>query len=366
MAELLKNVYDQSFLQTFTRTVKTVVPQFDRGGFATAVFDNTWDNLELKQRMRRLSTVLHSHLRSDFPQQVTMLFRIVDALGKQGIKGGFAYLFLPDFLEQYGLNDLNTSLHAMEHITQFASCEFAIRPFLMAHQEGVMAQMLAWSRHPHASVRRFSSEGCRPRLPWAMAIQALKKDPSPVIPILENLKGDDSLFVRKSVANNLNDIAKDHPDIVATLVKSWKGISPETDWIIRHGCRMLLKKANASAYKLFGLRADTDCSVRNLQLSAGSIKIGDRLGFSFGIKTGKVAARLRLEYAVYYRKANGKESRKVFQITEKVFEPDQTYVFKKEQRFQDFTTRKHYPGYHKLAVVLNGQEVAEKSFSLLS
>ena len=365
MTEPLKNIYDQSFLQSFTNAVATVVPQFDKKEFQAAVFDDDWKTRELKQRMRHLAFVLHRHLPGTYKAQVATILHIVSGLEEKGVKGGFAYMFLPDFIEQFGQNHLNTSLRAMERLTQFASCEFAIRPFLLHHQNDVIDQMLAWSRHPHPHVRRFASEGCRPRLPWAMAIPALKKDPLVILPILESLKGDDSLFVRRSVANNLNDIAKDHPDVVAGLVKRWKGSSPETDWIIRHGCRTLLKKANASAYALFGLDASTDCNVQELQLSARAINIGDRLGFSFSVKTGKTATKLRLEYAIYYQKAHGKESRKVFQITERTFLAEQTYYFRKEQRFQDFTTRKHYPGKHKLAIVINGREASKKEFLLL-
>ncbi|MBB1286111.1 DNA alkylation repair protein [Flavisolibacter sp. BT320] len=364
MPEPLKNVYDALFLKRFA-SIAAVITGFDAKGFQAAVFDNTWNSLELKQRMRHLSSVLHSHLLGDYPTKVSSILRIVTLLEERGEKGGFAYMFLPDFIEQYGLHDLETSLQAMERLTQFASCEFAIRSFLLAHPEKVMAQMLAWSRHPHDHVRRFASEGCRPRLPWAVAIPALKRDPAPIFPILENLKKDPSLFVRRSVANNLNDIAKDHPDAVANLAKSWKGKNAQTDWIIRHGCRTLLKKAHPAAYTLFELEDVADCRLTNLTLSHTHLKIGDRLGFSFSLITGPVSRKLRLEYAVVYAKANGKQSRKIFQITEKIFQPTQTYVFKKEQRFQDFTTRKHYPGEHKLAIVLNGQEVASSDFMLL-
>jgi hypothetical protein len=153
--------------------------------------------------------------------------------------------------------------------------------------------------------------------------------------------------------------------MVAKLVKEWKGILPKTDWIIRHGCRTLLKKAHPSTYALFELNNTADCEVNGLKLSHKQLKIGDRLGFSFSLKTGDKPGRLRLEYAVYYVKATGQQSRKIFQLKESDFQPGQTYSFKKEQRFQNFTTRKHYPGRHKLAIVVNGKEVAVKEFLLL-
>ncbi|HYO22654.1 MAG TPA: DNA alkylation repair protein [Flavisolibacter sp.] len=364
MPEPLKNIYNPTFFELFTKTVKQVLPTFKKQPFLNQIFDTEWEAKELKQRMRHIATVLKEHLPGSYRDQVSCIIRILQQSEANGMKAGFEHMFFPDFIEQYGLEDLRTSLEAMETVTQFTSCEFAIRPFLLEYPDEVMAQMLQWSRHPHPHVRRFSSEGCRPRLPWAMAIPALKKDPSHILPILENLKEDESLFVRKSVANNLNDISKDHPDIVVQVVKSWKGVSKETDWIIRHGCRTLLRKAHSSTYELFGLDGAAACQLSNFKLSNTKVKIGGRLGFSFALKTGNMPARLRIEYAVYYAKARGKQSRKIFQIRENVFQPENNYVFNKEQRFQDFTTRKHHPGKHKLAVVVNGRELAAEEFFL--
>lgn len=365
--EPLKNAYSPAFIGRLSQTIKAVLPAFSESGFCERIFDKGWEARELKQRMRHIATALHHHLPGTYHQQVECIREMVAQLQSKGEKGGFEYLFFPDFLEQYGTHDAPTSLKAMEWLTQFVSCEFAVRPLLLQHQELVMAQMLAWSRHPHPHVRRFSSEGCRPRLPWAVAIPALKKDPSPVLPILENLKADESLFVRKSVANNLNDIAKDHPDAVAEVAKKWKGVSAETDWIIRHGCRTLLKKAHPATYHLFGLDAEASCHVSGLKLSTASLKIGERLRFSFALTVGATQpVKLRLEYAVYYRKWGGEWSRKIFQLAERTFLPGTVTPFEKEQRFQDFTTRKHHPGRHKLAVVVNGKEMAEKAFHLLA
>jgi len=366
MPEPLKNIYNPTFFEQFTAVLKQVLPQFKKQPFLNQIFDTEWETKELKQRMRHIAVTLNGHLPGDYKGQIELIIRLINQLKQNGISAGFAYMFFPDFIEQYGLGDLKTSLKAMETITQFVSCEFAIRPFLLNYPEEVMAQMLKWSRHAHPHVRRFASEGCRPRLPWAMAIPQLKKNPSPILPILQNLRADESLFVRKSVANNLNDIAKDHPETVVGLVKGWKGVSKETDWIIRHGCRTLLKKAHPSAYELFGLKDSEHFEVQNLKLDKTKLKIGDRLQFSFHLKTNGSSPKLRLEYAVYYAKASGKHSRKIFQLKENTFDSNTTYAFKKEQRFQDFTTRKHHPGKHRLAVVVNGREVVAKDFLLMA
>jgi 3-methyladenine DNA glycosylase AlkC len=312
-----------------------------------------------------MSTTLKDYLPGDYSHQVRIINDLIEDLKANGTDGGFEYMFFPDFIEQYGLDDPATSLKAMESITQFISCEFAIRPFLLKYPETVLQQMFKWSEHPHPHVRRFSSEGCRPRLPWAMAIPQLKKDPSPVLPILNNLRNDSALFVRKSVANHLNDIAKDHPSIVIDLAKKWKGESKETDWIIKHGCRTLLKKADKTIYKLYDLNPDADCKITNFKLSKNRISRDERLQFSFDLEPAKNKnAKLRIEYAIYYVKSNGRQIKKIFQVSENKFSKDKAYSFNRYQNFQDLTTRKHYPGKHKIAIVVNGREMVTKDFWL--
>ena len=170
---------------------------------------------------------------------------------------------------------------AIERITQFTSCEFAVRPFIIKYPKEMMKQMLVWSKHEHWGVRRLSSEGCRPRLPWAMALPNLKENPAPIIPILENLKNDISRFVRLSVANNLNDIAKDNPETVISLVKKWQGKSENVNWVIKHGSRTLLKQGNADVMEIFGFDTTKDITVKDFKISTPKVKIGDSLEFGF-------------------------------------------------------------------------------------
>lgn len=357
-------MYGPTFFEGLTTILKKVAPRFKKQVFLNQIFDRQWQDMELKQRIRHIASVLHRHLPGNYEEQLEYILRIVEEAKESGVKESFPYMFLPDFIEQYGLEHPQTSLQAMETLTQFVSCEFAIRPFLLQDTPTVMTRMLEWSFHSHPHVRRFSSEGCRPRLPWAMAVPQLKKDPSLIILILENLKNDPSLFVRKSVANNLNDIAKDHPRVVTELAKSWKGQSPETDWIIRHGCRGLLKKADREAYALFGLNGKEACEISGLKLDKKKLRVGDRLNFSFELKTtAKKPCRLRLEYAVYYVKANGKQSRKIFQLAEKNYSPG-VHRFEKQQGFRDLTTRRHHAGKHKIGIVVNGVEMASRDFML--
>lgn len=367
MAEPLKHVYSPAFIDSLTRSLKQVYPSLNKKGFTAAVFDAEWDKRELKQRMKHLAHVLHQFLNTNYAEDILIVVDWVHLLSAQRDNHqSFEYLFLAEYVEIFGQEHLAVSMKAIEEITQYTSCEFAIRPFLIRQPETVMKYMLRWSKHKHASVRRFASEGCRPRLPWGMAIPAFKKDPSLILPILENLKDDDSLYVRKSVANNLNDIAKDNPDVVIDRIKKWQGTSANTDWIIKHGARTLLKKAHAEVLGLFGLHTAPACTVSNVVLGQKKLRIGETLSFAFDLDTDtEKESRLRIEFAVYYVKAGGKPGRKLFKITENRYAKGKRISFNKKLSFKDLTTRKHYPGKHSLAIVVNGNECPPVEFHLL-
>jgi len=269
------------------------------------------------------------------------------------------------FVELFGQDECNwdISMAALERYTVHASAELAVRPFIIKHEKRMMEQMYAWSRHEDELVRRLSCEGCRPQLPWAPALNSFKKDPTPILPILEQLKTDPSLHVRKSVANNLNDISKTHPDLVIRLAKQWYGKHEYTDWIVKHGCRTLLKKGNRDALALFGLSDTGSVLVEGFALGATAISIGDDLVFSFSVQATE-PTKARLEYGVDYVKANGKRSRKIFQISELSMKKDERKAYTKKHSFADFSTRKHYPGAHSITLIINGTEQGTLDFEL--
>ncbi|NQZ76684.1 MAG: DNA alkylation repair protein, partial [Ekhidna sp.] len=218
--ELFKNLYNERFFEFFGNALKQVYPSYTHDDFIRHIYDQDWDKRELKQRMRHITEGLKKQLPENFEDTTQILLECIEQLQNQGLKEhSVEYMFFPDYIECYGLDELEIAVQTMEKITQFTSCEFAVRPFIIKYPMQMMDQMLEWSHHENHKVRRLASEGCRPRLPWAMALGDLKKNPSPILPILENLKNDPSDFVRKSVANNLNDIAKDHPSVVIEIVK---------------------------------------------------------------------------------------------------------------------------------------------------
>lgn len=362
--EPLKYMYDRRFATHFAGIAREVLPSFRDKEFVTAVMAAGWDDLELKQRVDRLSSALHQVLSGDFREDIPVVVTFANAvMDRTGRQNTFEYIFLPGFVALFGVDHPEESLQAMEVLTRLSSCEFAIRPFLMRYPDRTIAEMMKWTEHDHPSVRRLASEGCRPRLPWGVALPQFKKDPSKILPILERLKDDPSEFVRRSVANNLNDIAKDNPDIVLSIAGRWKGSSIQVDRLIRHACRNLLKKADPAALSLFGLTTTPGCSVGELKLRGQNIRIGDTLHFSFQLNTNQDhSGPLRLEYVITYAKANNKFSDKVFQIAEGVFSPGQVVTYNRKQSFADMTTRKHYAGEHRIAVTVNGVPMASASF----
>jgi 3-methyladenine DNA glycosylase AlkC len=364
---LLKDLYSPSFYKNLVAALSAVMPNFNKQRFISQIFADDFNNKELKARMRHTSTVLHDFMPADFKTAAKVLEKLIRQLKKTGTaEDGLAYMFIPDYVERYGLDDFEAAVDALEAITQFVSCEFAVRPFLLKFNGKMISRMKKWSKHENFKVRRLASEGSRPRLPWAMAIPALKKDPSPILPILENLKNDPSDSVRRSVANSLNDIAKDHPGLVIGLARKWKGISRETDAIIKHGSRTLLKKGHAEILNHFGLKAE-QVHVSGFKILTPKVKMGKELVFSFQVANeNKNKQTIRMEYGLYYLKANGQWTKKVFKISEKQAGPGVKWVVERKQSFRKITTRVFYPGKHKLSIIVNGEEKGVKMFELIT
>jgi len=363
----LKNLYSPAFYNRLSDILTESLPGFDKTKFITLINSDGFEDKELKARMRHTAVVLHHFMPQDFGKAVTALQTIIENSRKANFgEDSLAGMFLPDYIEVYGLDHYDDAIKALEYVTQFTSCEFAVRPFLIKYPEKMMQQMLAWSLHDSYKVRRFASEGARPRLPWAMAIPHLKKDPSAVLPILENLKNDPSDFVRRSVANNINDIAKDHPDVVLAIAKKWKGFSKDTDAIVKHGSRTLLKQGHPEILKLYGLDA-THINHSGFEVLTPVVKLGDSVEFTFSIENKDIQPQtVRLEYGLYYMKAKGHLARKVFKISEKIYQPGDKATIIRKQSFKAITTRVFHVGEHKVSLIINGEEKELATFELIA
>lgn len=363
MTELLKNRYNYQSLHQLALRIKTVYPVFQVDEFITDIIDETWDKLGIKNRMRKIAINLGKYLPTDYEKALGIIDKVI-ASYPVGFND-FTLMYFPDFVEVYGQNQCHwdLSIAALARYTQSSSSEFAVRPFIIKHEKQMMQQMTIWSKDKNEHVRRLASEGCRPQLPWGQALASFKKNPTPIIGILEQLKTDESLYVRKSVANNLNDISKTHPELVTKIAKKWYGKNKHTDWIIKHGCRTLLKKGNQDILNIFGFTNLDFVNIDNFALNPKSISIGEDMTFCFNIATKK-AMKVRLEYGIDYVKANGKRNHKIFQISELSFKENTKKSYLKKHSFADVSTRKHYPGLHSITLIVNGTEWEALDFEL--
>ena len=359
MTELLKDRYTVQYLEHLGGTVKHHHKSFNETAFLLSVFDQQWPQRELKDRMRHIAQCLQQHIQCNYADSIEILKKVAPDFG------GFEAMFFPEFVERYGLDDWEVSIPALAFFTRYSSSEFAVRPFIIQDSVRMMAQMLAWSDHDNEHLRRLASEGSRPRLPWAMALPDFKLSPASILPILENLKQDASLYVRRSVANNLNDIAKDNPHVTLETAEQWLGNHADTDWLIKHACRTLLKKGDPRALQLFGY-TNQSADVLHLTLSTLEVAAGGSLSFEFELKScdEDELGRTRIEYAIDFVKANEKQSRKVFKISESDIK-ESGKSCRKTHHFKQLSTRKHYPGTHQLSIIVNGLEKQSVSFELL-
>jgi len=359
MADRLKDMFfTKDSLDQFAEAIRRHYAEFDKNRFLSLINDKEWASRELKQKMHHTTVCLYETLPKSYEQAIEILMMTAPDLT------GFEAMSLSDYVDRYGMDDWDLSLVALKAFTQSASAEFAIRPFLDKDPDKIIPHLLKWAEDKNEKVRRLASEGCRPRLPWAMALPKFKKDPQPILPILEKLKNDPSEDVRRSVANNLNDISKDNQEIALDICEKWYGNLKETDAVVKHACRSLLKAGNKRALMLFGFSDPANLSIKAFKLGKKNIHLGEEQPFTFVFKIKeKKARKVRLEYTVKFVKAKGKTSKKVFQITENTFKPGD-HEFSRKHQFIDMTTRKHYPGQHEISIIVNGVEKAKKTFEL--
>lgn len=350
MPEQLKNLFfTQKSVSHLANCISENYKGFDKNKFINEVFDKDFEKKELKERMRHVAKTLKNNLPDDYKDAVKILMEIAPHIT------GFDAMCLPDFVELYGLEHWDLSFEALEVFTKSCSSEFAVRPFIAKDPDKAMKIMYVFAESDNHHVRRLASEGCRPMLPWAMALPEFKKDPHKILPILEKLKDDESEYVRKSVANNLNDISKNHPELVLDICEKWQGNSNKTDWIIKQACRTMLKTGNKRAMVLFGFANPKNILVKNLKVDNHKPSIGDTVTFSFDLEVkSKTEKKVRLEYIVHFVKKNKKTSPKVFQLKEVTFNPG-VYSVEKKQSFKDVSTRTHLPGKHLIEIKVNGE-----------
>ncbi len=352
-------MFGRAFYLKLAEAVGTVYEPFPIKPFLNEVCEPL-ASLSLNERMRHTSVVLHKYLPSHYQKSIGILEDVIPLLPK-----GYTNLVFPDYVSQFGTHDFKTSLKALHYFTRFGSSEFAIRTFLKMDFDRTIQEMYRWSEDENEHVRRLSSEGSRPRLPWSFKLDAVIENPTHTQPILDNLKQDESLYVRKSVANHINDFSKDSPDFVLKLVKSWDTSHPHTTWIVKRGCRSLFKQGDKRSLAAFKYTKDIQVSIKNFTITPPSVKIGEAIHFTFELLSKKKSTqRLMIDYRIHYVKKNGSLSPKVFKLKEVDLLAGQSVHISKKQSFQDFTTRKHAAGKHQLEILVNGEVVKSVVFQV--
>jgi 3-methyladenine DNA glycosylase AlkC len=317
------------------------------------------DGLELTARGWHIADVMHDHLPRPFAAAAEVLIASLgpELVGTEAF-GLAPFRYLPHvcFVQKYGLNDFEPAMRAQYELTKRFSAEQSIRAFLVRYPDETYARLREWAGDGNVHVRRLVSEGTRPRLPWAPRLRAFQDDPRPVVALLERLKDDPERYVQRSVANSLNDIGKDHPDRAVEVCRRWSvGASPARLWIVRHALRALVKKGHRGALAALGVDGKPAVRIDGVKLAPRRIKLGDSLRFSFAIaSTAKKAQDLLIDYAVHYVKANGATRPKVFKLRKLALSPGERLELGDTLSFKDLTTRRHYPGRHRLDLLING------------
>lgn len=355
--EPLKEMFNRVYYEKLGNVLQSTHAGFNKAQFIKAVTKD-FETLSLNERLRNTTIVLKEFLPTDYKRALAVLKETIVQLPL-----GYTNLIFPDYVGQYGLADFTTSLEALKLFTQYGSSEFAIRVFLKEDLTHTLKTMYSWSEDENVHVRRLASEGSRPRLPWSFKLDAIIQKPALTKPILENLNADKELYVRKSVANHLNDISKDSPDYALQLAKNWNFDNPHTAWIIKHGCRSLIRSGDKKTLALFGAATKASVSIQNFKLNKTTIKLNDRLTFDFDVvSTKKASQKLIVKFCIHYVKQSGDRSPKVFHLKEIQLKGRETLHFSKSQRFEDFTTRKHFSGKHQLDIIANGDVIYSKEF----
>ena len=359
MAKLLKNLYNQKYIDLLCLTIVKSKPIFNTKNFKKALFCEDFEKKELKERIYFIATLLGKFLHDNYAQNIETLKKTFSKMNHQY---ALENMIFQEFVAIYGRNNFELSMQALEYFTIGSSSEFAIRSFLINEPAKTLLQMRRWALHDNYHVRRLASEGCRPRLPWAVALPAFKQDPSAVLEILELLKDDESAYVRKSVANNLNDISKEHPDIVKNIAKKWIGFSKDRDKLIKHGCRTLLKNSDTEILELFGFYTPQEIKVTHFHINT-EVKLGENLEFSFEITDKTSLGKIRVEYALFFLRKNGTHNKKVFKISEADIQANTKHITK-SYSFKPISTRAYYKGVQKISIIINGVVFEMREFIL--
>ena len=365
---LLKDHINVNSIEVLAGIIKQYQPEFPDDKFrAMAMFQ--LESMPLKTRVNHLSEVLAELLVDDFSVNAKWLKQVAEHWPNQEPgKGWHSFMAWPliDYAGKQGLQQPTIALEVLKHLTPLFTAEFAIRPYIEQHFELTFKELLRWCQHDNEHVRRLASEGMRPRLPWGGHLNAFKQDPEPVFEILNHLRDDKSKYVQKSVANNLNDISKDHPQRVIDICREWqKNSTPQRRWIIRHGLRSLIKAVEPSVFPLLGY-SDKPAVKVDFDLTEQDVALGQKLEMLLSIHSkNSQTQELVVDYRVWHVKSNGKITAKVYKWKNITLPARESVYLKKSHGFLQLTTRKYYGGQHTIEILINGVVYNQATMNLV-
>lgn len=363
MATALKEMYSAAWIKRLGAAITALDPTFDGAQLLNDCLLPDWDDLKLMQRSDRITTAMHAQLPADFKAAA----RLLRGVGPQF--HGLTAVCLPNYVAKYGLDDWATSMTTLAVLTRYSTGEFAIRPFILKCPQQTAAQMLRWAQSANEDERRLASEGMRPRLPWGIRLKPYVADPSAIWPILTQLITDASEYVQKSVANNLNDISKDHPEQCVAFAQKYWGQTAQTNWILTRGLRTLVKRGDPAVLTLLGYDqhvADQLTGIR-LETDVTTVELGETNVVTFQLTNDQSTTMpLYLGYRVHYVRLNKTDAYKDFFIKRLTLKGKQTFSGQFNVKWKTLTTRKLYPGEHQIDLLVNTRVVASTAVTLSS
>jgi 3-methyladenine DNA glycosylase AlkC len=325
-------------------------PAFPRRRFLRGLAD-ALAPLGLMARVELLTDRLVEVFPGDFDESAKVLWRALESPALTG----WMTLSCGSYVARAGIDRPEVALPLLAGLTPRWSSEGPIRPFLERHPEITYAHLRRWVADPDTHVRRLVSEGTRPRLPWAPQLRGLIADPSPNLELLDRLVDDPSAYVRRSVANHLNDISKDHPRVALDLAGRWLSRGENAAWVVRHGLRTLVKRGDRLALELLGVAPDAAIRLTALSADRGTVPIGETVTFTLTLELAETKkAEAVIDYRVHYVGANGVRRPKVFKLTRRQLVLGEPATVTRQHRFEHVSIRRIRPGRHTIDVQVNG------------
>ena len=361
-----KDWFDGQAADSMAAQIASAMPSFNRAMFVKLA-TRRLSALEFAARVNQFADALAQTLPADVPKALVVLSESLPAPlpDCESTTDGWLQWPVGQYIADHGLPHFEEAMQAMILLTQRFTAEYAVRPFVEARPEETFARLLTLTQDPSPHVRRWCSEGVRPRLPWGRKLHALVKDPTPIWPILEVLKDDDERYVRRSVANNLNDIAKDHRGAVTDRCRQWLETGPQKRAsIVNHALRSLIKAGDREALDVIGLKAPAAITAR-LDVTPRRISVGEKVEMTAVVETThNRPQQLLIDYAVHYVRTGGKSSAKVFKWTTLELPAKGAVSLDKRHSMKATTIRALYPGEHRVELQVNGVRVADACFTL--